>query len=132
MVIVSRHGVRSPTGKIEKLNEYSAQPWPAWIVPPGYLTGHNAKLMTIFDAYNRELLVRQGLLTDKDCRDAAHITIVADSDQRTRETGKALASGLMPNCLPEVQALPEDTLNPLFHPLAAAKSWQIRMWLQPL
>ena len=32
-----------------------------------------------------------------------HIRIVADSDQRTRETGKALAAGLMPGCALAVQ-----------------------------
>lgn len=38
VVIVSRHGVRSPTGKLDQLNQYSRQPWPTWSVPPGYLT----------------------------------------------------------------------------------------------
>ena len=48
VVIVTRHGVRSPTGKIDQLNQYSSQPWPTWTVPPGYLTEHGAKLMTLF------------------------------------------------------------------------------------
>lgn len=34
VVIVSRHGVRSPTGKTDTLNQYSAKPWPQWTVPP--------------------------------------------------------------------------------------------------
>src|ERR1700677_1625323 len=42
VVMVSRHGVRSPTGKPGQLNQYSAQPWPTWSVPPGYLTEHGA------------------------------------------------------------------------------------------
>jgi 4-phytase/acid phosphatase len=37
VVIVSRHGVRSPTGKTDQPNQYSAKPWPQWSVPPGYL-----------------------------------------------------------------------------------------------
>jgi 4-phytase/acid phosphatase len=41
----------------------------------------------------------------------------ADSDQRTRETGKALAQGLMPGCNLPVQFLPEGTNDPLFHPI---------------
>jgi 4-phytase/acid phosphatase len=119
VVIVSRHGVRSPTGKTDQLNQYSTQPWPAWTVPPGYLTEHGATLMRLFGAYDRELLVRQGLLTGNGCSDAGQITILADSDQRTRETGKALASGLMPNCSLDVHALSEGTPDPLFHPLSA-------------
>lgn len=119
VVIVSRHGVRSPTGKTDQLNQYSAQPWPAWSVPPGYLTEHGAKLMTLFGAYDREMLSQQGLLSADGCADAGRVTIVADSDQRTRETGKALAAGLMPGCAIEVHAQAEGTHDPLFHSLEA-------------
>ncbi|MGA3372211.1 MAG: histidine-type phosphatase [Terracidiphilus sp.] len=118
-VIVSRHGVRSPTGKVEQLNQYSAEPWPTWSVPPGYLTEHGAHLMTLVGAYDREQLAAQGLLAQSGCGDAAQIRIVADSDQRTRETGKALAAGLAPGCAIEVSALPEGTHDPLFHSLGA-------------
>jgi 4-phytase/acid phosphatase len=116
---MSRHGVRSPTGKVDQLNEYSKQPWPSWSVPPGYLTEHGARLMTLFGAYDRELLAAQGLLAPTGCADAEHIRIVADSDQRTRETGRALAAGLAPGCKIEVTALPEGTADPLFHSLEA-------------
>jgi len=119
VVIVSRHGVRSPTGKLDQLNQYSRQPWPVWSVPPCYLTEHGAHLMTLFGAYDRQQMASQGLLTPSGCADAAHIRIVADSDQRTRETGKALAAGLAPGCAIEVRALPEGTPDPLFHSLEA-------------
>jgi 4-phytase/acid phosphatase len=75
--------------------------------------------MTLFGAYDRELLVEQGLLGAEGCADASHISIVADSDERTRETGKALAAGLMPGCSVEVHALAEGAADPLFHPLEA-------------
>jgi len=119
VVIVSRHGVRSPTGKADVLNTYSRQPWPVWTVPPGYLTAHGAKLMTLMGVYDHELLTSHGLLAADGCADAAHVRIVADSDQRTRETGKALAAGMMPGCNVQVLSLPEGTEDPLFHPLAA-------------
>jgi 4-phytase/acid phosphatase len=119
VVIVSRHGVRSPTGKLDQLNQYSRQPWPAWSVPPGYLTAHGAKLMTLFGSYDRELLVSQGLLSSTGCDDALQIRIIADSDQRTRETGKALAAGLAPGCKLGVSALSEGSADPLFHSLGA-------------
>jgi 4-phytase / acid phosphatase len=118
-VIVSRHGVRSPTGKVDQLNQFAAQPWPKWAVPPGYLTEHGTKLMTLFGAYDRELLSKQGLLSATGCDDANRVTIIADSDQRTRETGKAIAKGLMPGCSLEVHAQPEGTADPLFHSLEA-------------
>lgn len=119
VVIVSRHGVRSPTSRPDQINRYSRQPWPVWSVPPGYLTAHGARLMTLFGAYDREQLAAQGLLAPSGCADAAHIRIVADSDQRTRETGKALAAGLAPGCTLEVSAQAEGTADPLFHSLAA-------------
>ena len=119
VVIVSRHGVRSPTGNTDQLNRYSAEPWPKWSVPPGYLTEHGAHLMTLFGAYDREQLAAQGLLAPSGCADAPQIRIVADSDQRTRETGKALAAGLAPSCALEISALPEGTHDPLFHSLGA-------------
>ena len=115
VVIISRHGVRSPTGKVDQLNQYSAQPWPKWSVPPGYLTEHGAKLMTLFGAYDRILFHAQGLLSGSGCGDAGDITIIADSDQRTRESGKALATGLFPDCPIDVHALAEGTHDPLFH-----------------
>ncbi len=119
VVVISRHGVRSPTGKLDQLNRYSRQPWPAWSVSPGYLTEHGYKLMTQFGSYDRELWGKQGLFSVDGCEDAKHITIIADSDQRTRETGKALAAGIAPGCTIDVHALPEGTPDPLFHSLEA-------------
>ena len=75
--------------------------------------------MTIFGAYDRELLSSQGLFASQGCADAQHVSIVADSDQRTRETGKAMAAGLFPGCEVAVQALAEGTADPLFHSLGA-------------
>ena len=119
VVIVTRHGVRAPTGKLDTLNQYSAQPWPTWNVPPGFLTAHGFQLMTLFGAYDRELLASEGLLTAQGCDGIDRIRILADSDQRTRETGKALAQGIAPGCNVVVTALPEGTPDPLFHPLEA-------------
>jgi 4-phytase/acid phosphatase len=119
VAIVTRHGVRSPTGKLDLLNQYSAQPWPRWKVPDGYLTAHGFHLMEWMGVYDRAQLAAQGLLAASGCGDAAHIRIVADSDQRTRETGRALAQGLAPGCTIPVVALPEGTPDPLFHPVEA-------------
>src|ERR1700679_1231661 len=82
--IVSRHGVGSTTGKTDQLNLFSAKPWPEWSVPPGYLTEHGAKLMKLFGAYDREMFAREGLFGAEGCSDAEHVSIVADSDQRTQ------------------------------------------------
>jgi 4-phytase/acid phosphatase len=117
VVYLSRHGVRSPTGKSSQYNSYSTGAWPEWPVQPGLLTEHGSHLMELFGAYDHVLLAGQGLLQLGGCADTAHITIIADSDQRTRETGKALATGLMPGCHLPIRALPEGQNDPLFHAL---------------
>ena len=117
VVVLSRHGVRSPTGKPGRFNAYSAAPWPAWEVPPGNLTSHGFALMKLLGAYDRASLAAEGLLAAQGCGDAARISIVADSDQRTRETGKALSEGMFPDCDIAVEALPETEPDPLFHSL---------------
>jgi len=117
VVYLSRHGVRSPTGKAAQYNQYSAAAWPEWPVQPGYLTPHGFHLMELFGAYDRTYLAGQGLLSASGCSDATRITIYADSDQRTRETGKALAQGLTPDCNLAMRSLPEGTNDPLFHAL---------------
>ncbi|GGG97616.1 histidine-type phosphatase [Silvibacterium dinghuense] len=115
-LIVSRHGVRSPTGKSTQYDRYSKAAWPAWTTAPGELTPHGFALMKIFGSYDRELFSSEGLFSAQDCADATRITIHADSDQRTRETGRALAEGLFPGCSVPVQAKAEGTHDPLFHP----------------
>jgi 4-phytase/acid phosphatase len=120
VVYLTRHGVRSPTGKPAQYNAYSAALWPAWDVPPGYLTAHGYKLMEHFGAYDRMEVASQGLLPASGCENADRVTFYADSDQRTRETGKALAAGFFPGCAVPVQGLPEGVGNPLFHPITAS------------
>jgi 4-phytase/acid phosphatase len=89
-------------------------PWPKWDVPPGYLTAHGYELMKLFGAWDRVRLSGQGLFAPTGCGDATHVTILADQDQRTRETGKALAEGMFPGCPIEVHAQAEGTVDPLF------------------
>jgi len=119
VVILTRHGVRSPTGKASRYDAYSAAPWPAWNVPPGDLTAHGFALMKLFGAYDRASLAAEGLLAPDGCADATRVSIVADSDERTRETGRALSEGMFPGCDVAVQAGAEDDPDPLFHPVHA-------------
>lgn len=116
VVYLTRHGVRSPTATPAQYNIYSAAPWPEWDVPPGNLTAHGFELMRKFGTYDREALAAKGLALPTSCSQAAGVTIYADSDQRTRETGRALADGLFPGCNLPIIARPEGTNDPLFHP----------------
>jgi 4-phytase/acid phosphatase len=115
VVVVTRHGVRSPTGNPDQYYAYSKSPWPKWDVPPGYLTPHGFEDMRLFGAWDRMLMSREGLLEPAGCDDVQRVSIYTDSDQRTRETGKALAEGMFPGCSEPVGSLPEGTHDPLFH-----------------
>jgi 4-phytase/acid phosphatase len=121
VIIFSRHGVRTPTGSSEQLNQYSAQPWPKWESPSGNLTPQGAKLMTLFGSYYRAYLAQQGLLSADGCADTTRVSFFSDSDQRTAETGKSLATGMFPGCSTGQQqhTLPEGQVDPLFHSLSA-------------
>ncbi|MGC1463073.1 MAG: histidine-type phosphatase [Terracidiphilus sp.] len=118
VVILSRHGVRPPTWTQERLNAYSALPWPNWTVPPGNLTPHGYELMKRFGSFERASYAEAGLFVAKGCSDAAATYVWADTDQRTMESGRALAEGMFPGCPPMVHSLAAGEHDPLFHPRA--------------
>src|SRR5262247_1586268 len=68
-VIIARHGVRAPTWTPERLNRYSATPWPDFGVPPGHLTPHGRSLMKILGSFYREYFTAEGLLGKPNCGD---------------------------------------------------------------
>jgi len=113
-VIVTRHGVRSPTWENARLNEYSAEPWPQWPVPPGNLTPHGRELIESMGGYYREWLAAERLLGAPGCQDAGRIYIRADAEQRTMETAQAFAESLAPRCGAAVHAETASGRDPLF------------------
>src|SRR5215468_7371220 len=82
VLIVTRHGVRSPTWTPERLNQYSSAPWPSWGVAPGYLTPQGRELMKIMGSYYREVLWKDESGKKPDCAKAGAY-FWADTDQRT-------------------------------------------------
>lgn len=119
VVILTRHGVRSPTWTLEQLNEFSTEPWPEWGVAPGKLTPHGFKLMKLFGAYDRAYFAKEGVLSATGCADADRVYFWANTEDRTRETGRALAEGMWPGCAVEVHSLGEGATDPLFNPVPA-------------
>jgi len=118
IVVVTRHGVRSPTDPAE-LTGYVAHPWPAWEVAPGDLTPHGTMLMTSFGAAYRDLANAGGLFAANRCPSPGSVYVWADVDERTKATAAALLAGFAPGCglaAHEIEA-PND---PLFHALPEA------------
>jgi 4-phytase / acid phosphatase len=119
VVILTRHGVRSPTWTTEQLNQFSSEPWPKWSVRPGFLTPHGETLMRLFGAYDRAYLANFGLLSSTGCSDAAQVFFWADGEERTLETGRALAKGMLPGCSVTIHSEQKGKRDRLFSPFEA-------------
>ncbi len=114
-VVVTRHGVRSPTWTAERLNGYSTAPWPDFGVAPGELTPHGRELMKLMGAYYRSYFAQQGLSGFSGPVDCAAAWFHADVAQRTMVTAQALAETLLPGCSTEIHSAGKDaTSDPLF------------------
>ncbi len=131
MVIVSRHGVRTPEQSFADLDHWTRRPggWPRTWNPPGWthndagdLTKVGTELATRMGSYYHSHLVADGLFSHGQCPDGRTVFIRADVDERTRMTGEAIgagfASGFAGKCrFPlTVRQLPAKTADPLFHP----------------
>ena len=119
VVILTRHGVRSPLNSQSTLEKYAAEPWPTWSVPPGHLTEHGRRQMTLMGEYYRERYIRDGLFTGDVSRDKDRIFFRADSDQRTIETARGLAAALLPEAEIAVHARTNEAIDPMFRPVLA-------------
>ncbi|MDR3506968.1 MAG: hypothetical protein P4L64_03620 [Caulobacteraceae bacterium] len=115
MVVVQRHGVRSPTKAPEALAKYAALPWPAWPVAPGELTAHGARDVRLMGAWLRQVYAAKGLLPAKGCPAPGQVFAWADgADQRTRVSGDAVLEGAFPGCGLSAAHGPEGQADPLF------------------
>ncbi len=114
-IILTRHGVRSPLQTNETLGKYAAEPWPEWSVAPGILTPHGRQEMQMMGGYYHERFVAEGLLTGQAATDAARVYFRSDNDQRTLESARALAAGLLPGGPdPDLHAKPANEIDALF------------------
>lgn len=126
VVVVSRHGVRSPTRTKPPLTELTTQRWPDWPVAPGELTERGASMVRAMgNWYGDWLRQRQLLPRNGTCPSATRVAAWADVDQRTRLTADALLDGIAPGCgLHGAHQANLDRGDPLFH---AAESGQCRL-----
>jgi len=83
--------------------------------------------MTQFGAYYRAWFAERKLLSFTGSGDAAKVYLWTDTDERTRETGAALADGIMPGCHLEVHALHGSSQDELFHAIHKPDAVQSQM-----
>ena len=119
VIILSRHGVRSPLATNEAMARYAPQPWPKWDVAPGIQTAHGNKLIALMGDYDRARFAKDRLLSGDAAADGPLVFVRTDNDQRTIETGRILWKAFVPVGEPDVHAVPEGTVDPLFRPLDA-------------
>jgi|SRR5471030_769375 len=120
VVILSRHGVRSPTKMTQTLRDVTPNGWPEWPVKLGYLTPRGAHLVSLMGGFYRQTFQQQGILSKGDCPAPNSVYVWADVDQRTRKTGEAFLAGIAPECgvvIHHQQNLKQ--VDPLFHPVKA-------------
>jgi 4-phytase/acid phosphatase len=118
-IILSRHGVRAPLLDNEAMAKYAAQPWPKWEAAPAIQTPRGNQLVAMMGDYYRMRFMGSGLLTGDPAADGPRVFVRADNDQRTIETGRIIGKALVPVGEPEVHALPEGAVDPLFSPYRA-------------
>ncbi|VFS50825.1 Periplasmic AppA protein precursor [Budvicia aquatica] len=98
VVILSRHGVRSPTKQTDLMNNVTPDKWPQWPVQAGYLTPQGEHLMTLMGGFYRDYFRSHNLLPSQGCPTDGSLYVWADIDQRTRLTGQAFLAGVAPEC----------------------------------
>jgi 4-phytase/acid phosphatase len=115
VVMVSRHGVRSPTQTVEALDAATGQTWPAWPVGPDELTPHGAKALRRMGDFLHAVYAGEGLLPAQGCAVAGAVQVWADgNDSRTERSGDILASALAPGCGVAAAHGPDGARDPLF------------------
>ena len=119
-LILSRHGIRPPLVAASSLDRYSADPWPDWEVPLGYLTPHGSEALRQMGAYLRKKYAHEGLLPARGCPSSRAIYIYSDTDERNIMSSYATFAGLEPGCAPRaVNTIVSQPgmRDPLFSPL---------------
>jgi 4-phytase/acid phosphatase len=119
VVIVSRHGVRTPMISPAELDSWSSRPWPAWNEPAGNLTARGAQLAKLLGQYHRAYFAAEQMLPEQGCPPRGSVYVYADLDERTKSTAQALIDGLAPGCGIAYRSKPDATIDGLFHPVAA-------------
>ncbi len=124
VILVYRHGVRTPLPGEVQANEVNGKPWPRWSQAPSVLTPHGTLGAVRMGAYDRQRLVVEGLFPARKCPAASSIWFWANTDQRTIASAKALAQGFAPGCPIAIGHLRQGSDDPLFHPIeAGATTW---------
>jgi len=120
VIVLSRHGVRSPLQTNLVLGKYAAERWPEWKVAPGLLTPHGREQMVQMGSYYRARYVAEGLLTGDAVQDEPLVFFRSNNLPRTMKSARAMAAGLLPGTdEPNLHARAAGQVDALFLPVQA-------------
>src|SRR5947209_1760575 len=124
VLLMSRHNLRAPIADNGSVLEQStAQAWPKWDVPGGWLTTKGGSLEVSMGHYMREWLTDQGLVPSGECPAPQSFYAYANSLQRTVATAQFFINGAFPGCgVPVHHQEKIGTPDPVFHPVITNNS----------
>ncbi|WP_259168231.1 histidine-type phosphatase [Xanthomonas sp. 4461] len=119
VVVVFRHGVRAPLQGEAAAARYADQAWPQWSTPASLLTPRGRKAVRLSGEYLRQWLAQQALLPRTGCPAPGSVSVWANTDQRTIDSGALLADALAPGCGIVAGHREAGSNDPLFRPIEA-------------
>ncbi|MEO7654081.1 MAG: histidine-type phosphatase [Sphingomicrobium sp.] len=123
VVMLMRHGVRSPTKAQPVPAQYSATAWPQWSVGPGLLTQRGSQGVALLGVSDRAHFAASGLLPATACPADGDVTVLASKVLRAIDTAKAWTASFAPGCGLVVEHPARRAPDALFHPLEGEPAW---------
>ena len=108
VVVISRHGIRSPTASQATMNLFTQRPqgfplWPAPADVPGNLSTVGQQNTALLGSWYRDFYAAQGVLPVRgSCPAAGAVFVYADLDERTLQTAQGYMDGMF-----QSEALPD-------------------------
>ncbi|MHA6719913.1 histidine-type phosphatase [Sphingomonas sp. RS6] len=119
IVLLMRHGVRTPLHGEVPAGTRTGAPWPRWQAKDEQITPHGAAALRALARADRRWFAREGLLPLQGCPAPASVRVWTNTSPRTIASGAAYAEGLAPGCALAVGHRDADEVDPLFEPLNA-------------
>ena len=119
ILFFGRHSIRASTDAPGTLDQYSADPYPAFTVAPGLLTPNGQQAAGLLGSYFRDYLLHEGLLTGDRDTDLARSYFRANTIERSYRTAAKFGAGLIPGGFMPVHTYPANWPDPVFEPVFA-------------
>lgn len=117
VILLMRHGVRSPLDGEVPAATRSRQPWPSWTAPAEQVTPHGAAALRALAQADRRWLDAAGVLPIRGCPAPEALRIWTNSSPRTIASGTYYAEGFAPGCAVAIGHKPVGATDALFEPL---------------